>query len=85
MRAAVFESFGEPSEVLRLRDVPEPRPGPGEVRVRMIMSPVNPSDLLVVRRERSVVVVIDNPPPVWQVHFETEFRDHQGNTVRSIL
>jgi NADPH:quinone reductase len=28
--------------------VPEPHPGPGEVRVRMILSPVNPSDLLVV-------------------------------------
>jgi NADPH:quinone reductase len=48
MRAAVFEAFGEPAEVLRPRDVPEPHPGPGEVRVRMIMSPVNPSDLLVV-------------------------------------
>ena len=49
MKAAVFESFGEPSEVLHVRDVPDPHPGPGEVRVRMILSPVNPSDLLVVR------------------------------------
>jgi NADPH:quinone reductase-like Zn-dependent oxidoreductase len=49
MKAAVFETFGEPSEVLEVREVPEPYPGPGEVRVRMIASPVNPSDLLVVR------------------------------------
>jgi NADPH:quinone reductase-like Zn-dependent oxidoreductase len=49
MKAAVFESFGEPSEVLFVRDVPDPEPGPGEVRVRMIMSPVNPSDTLVVQ------------------------------------
>ena len=50
MKAAVFERFGEPAEVLQVREVPVPEPGPGEVRVRMIASPVNPSDLLVVRK-----------------------------------
>ncbi|GBD35159.1 2-haloacrylate reductase [bacterium HR36] len=49
MRALVFERFGEPAEVLQLREVPLPRPGPGEVRVRMIASPINPSDLLLIR------------------------------------
>jgi NADPH:quinone reductase-like Zn-dependent oxidoreductase len=49
MKAAVFERFGDPTEVLQVRDVPEPHPGPGQVRVRMIMSPINPSDLMVVR------------------------------------
>src|SRR4051812_1102203 len=49
MKAAVFESFGNPPDVLHVREVPDPHPGPGEVRVRMIQSPVNPSDLLVVR------------------------------------
>lgn len=49
MRALVFERFGEPSEVLQVREVPDPEPGAGQVRVRMIASPVNPSDLLVVR------------------------------------
>jgi NADPH2:quinone reductase len=49
MKAAVFESFGEPSQVLNVRDVPDPMPGPGEVRVRMILSPINPSDLLTVQ------------------------------------
>lgn len=49
MKAIVFERFGEPGEVLKLKDVPIPEPGPGEVRVRMIASPINPSDLLVVR------------------------------------
>jgi NADPH:quinone reductase-like Zn-dependent oxidoreductase len=55
MRAAVFETFGNPAEVLHVRDVPEPHPGPGEVRVRMILSPVNPSDLLVVRGRYGVL------------------------------
>jgi NADPH:quinone reductase-like Zn-dependent oxidoreductase len=49
MKAIVFDRFGEPSEVLTVRDVPVPEPGPGQVRVRMIASPVNPSDLMVVR------------------------------------
>jgi NADPH:quinone reductase len=49
MKAAVFDRFDEPAQVLRVSDVPIPKPGPGEVRVRMIASPINPSDLLVVR------------------------------------
>src|SRR5205809_7103208 len=50
MKAIVFEQFGEPREVLQLRDTPTPpMPAPGEVRVRMRMSPINPSDLMTVR------------------------------------
>jgi NADPH:quinone reductase-like Zn-dependent oxidoreductase len=49
MKAAVFERFGEPREVLQVRELPAPEPGPGQVRVRMLASPVNPSDLMVVR------------------------------------
>jgi NADPH2:quinone reductase len=49
MKAIVCERWGEPEEVLQVRDVPESAPGRGEVRVRMIASPINPSDLLMVR------------------------------------
>ncbi len=49
MRAVVFTEFGEPAEVLQLREVPLPEPQAGEVRVRMLASPVNPSDLMTVR------------------------------------
>lgn len=49
MRAIVFEEFGEPAKVLRLKEVPLPVPGLGEVRVRMLASPINPSDLMTVR------------------------------------
>ena len=49
MQAIVFERFGEPADVLTLRDVAMPQPGPGEVRIRMRASPVNPSDIMVVR------------------------------------
>lgn len=51
MKALVFDRFGDPAEVLQLRDVPLPEPGPGQVRVRMRATPLNPSDLLVVRGE----------------------------------
>jgi NADPH2:quinone reductase len=49
MKALCFDTFGPPRDVLQLRDVPTPEPGPGQVRIRMRASPVNPSDLLVVR------------------------------------
>ncbi len=48
MKAAVFSKFGDPAEVLEVREVPTPEPGPGEVRVRMIASPINPSDVMFV-------------------------------------
>lgn len=49
MKAVVCERWGEPEEVLQVHEVPEPAPGRGEVRVRMIAAPINPSDLLMVR------------------------------------
>src|SRR6516164_4953153 len=51
MKAIVCEKWGDPEEVLHVRDVPEPVPDPGQVLVRMLASPVNPSDLLMVRGE----------------------------------
>lgn len=62
MKAVLFDRFGEPAEVLRVRDIPMPEPGPGEVRVRMIASPVNPSDLLVVRGRYGVLPKLPATP-----------------------
>ena len=45
MRTVVFEQTGRPEDVLHIRDVAQPTPRWGEVLVRMIASPVNPSDL----------------------------------------
>ncbi len=55
MKAAVFERFGDPAQELAVREVADPRPGPGQVRVRMILSPINPSDLLVVEGRYGVL------------------------------
>jgi NADPH:quinone reductase-like Zn-dependent oxidoreductase len=62
MKAIRFEQFGEPSEVLRVAEVPIPEPGKGEVRVRMIASPVNPSDLLTVQGRYGVLPTLPATP-----------------------
>lgn len=48
-RAVRFAEFGDPARVLGVEMVATPRPGPGEVVLRMRARPVNPSDLSVVR------------------------------------
>lgn len=44
MRKVVYRRTGPAAEVLELVQCPEPVPGPGEVRVRVAWSGVNPSD-----------------------------------------
>jgi NADPH2:quinone reductase len=45
MRAAYYEQNGAAREVLRVGDIPTPKAGPGEVRVKLVTSGVNPSDV----------------------------------------
>lgn len=45
MRAAFYERIGPAKEVLVMDDLPIPVPGPGEVRVKVVWSGVNPSDV----------------------------------------
>lgn len=49
MRAVVHHEFGEPTEVLTVEEVPVPQPGPGEVRVRTLLSPIHNHDLWTIR------------------------------------
>lgn len=44
MKAAYYESKGAARDVLRVGERPTPEPAPGEVRVRVHVSAVNPSD-----------------------------------------
>lgn len=48
MKCLQFESIGDPGRVLQIADRERPVPGRGEVLVRMLASPVNPSDLMFV-------------------------------------
>jgi NADPH2:quinone reductase len=45
MRAAFYEKNGPALEVLRVADIETPEPGPGEVRVKLSTTGVNPSDV----------------------------------------
>jgi NADPH2:quinone reductase len=45
MRAAWYSQNGEAKDVMVVGDMPLPTPGPGEVRVRLHTSGVNPSDV----------------------------------------
>ncbi|MFE7742692.1 zinc-binding dehydrogenase [Nocardia sp. NPDC057455] len=49
MRAVVIERFGEPKDVLTTAERPVPEPGPGEVRLALILSPIHNHDLAIVR------------------------------------
>jgi NADPH2:quinone reductase len=44
MTAALYERCGAAADVLRVADVDTPEPGPGEIRVRMELSGINPTD-----------------------------------------
>lgn len=49
MRALIHHSFGDPAQVLGVEDVETPQPGPGEVLVRTVLSPIHNHDLWTVR------------------------------------
>jgi NADPH:quinone reductase-like Zn-dependent oxidoreductase len=49
MKALLFHETGEPKEVLRLEEIQSPEPNEGEVLIRVLFSPVNPSDLHMIR------------------------------------
>ena len=49
MRALIFSEPGEPKSVLKLAEIPTPPLAHGEALVRVLLSPINPSDLHMVR------------------------------------
>jgi len=49
MRAALHDTFGDPTVVLHGGDVPTPQPGAGEVRIRTVLAPIHNHDLWTVR------------------------------------
>src|SRR5258708_20734681 len=49
MKALIFRETGEPKSVLELAEIPTPPLAPGEALVRVLLSPINASDLHMVR------------------------------------
>lgn len=62
MKAVRFAAAGDPQEVLTCVEADRPLPRPGEVLVRMLASPVNPSDLMYVRGNYTVQPVFPAAP-----------------------
>lgn len=56
MRAAFYERNGAAREVLQLGDVLTPEPGAGEVRIKLVFSGVNPSDVKARAGSRPITV-----------------------------
>ncbi len=44
MKAALYDRYGTARDVLRVEEIERPEPGPGEVRVRVEVSGINPTD-----------------------------------------
>ena len=49
MRALIHHTFGDPAQALTPEDVATPEPGPGEARVRLLLSPIHNHDVWTVR------------------------------------
>ncbi|MBX6427275.1 MAG: NADPH:quinone reductase [Variibacter sp.] len=56
MRAAYYEQNGAARDVLRVGEMDTPEPGPGEVRVKVVFSGVNPSDVKARAGSRKITV-----------------------------
>ena len=54
MQSVVYEKFGDPAEVLHLAERPLPEPGPGQIRVRLVLSPIHNHDLFTIRGQYGV-------------------------------
>jgi len=48
MKSVVFDEFGSPGKVLHVEERLVPEPGHGQVRVRMLLSPIHNHDLMIV-------------------------------------
>jgi NADPH:quinone reductase len=55
MKQIQFAYYGEPKDVVAVVDQTLPEPGANQVRVRILLSPINPSDLLYLRGHYSGV------------------------------
>ena len=49
MKALIFRETGEPKSVLKVEEIPTPPLASGEALVRVLLSPINASDLHMVR------------------------------------
>ena len=49
MKKVVFHHFGKPADILNAENAETPTPGPDEVLIKVLASPINPSDIMFVQ------------------------------------
>jgi NADPH2:quinone reductase len=49
MKCLVIKAFGPPADVLAVDERPTPVPGPGQVRIKLLQSPIHNHDLAIIR------------------------------------
>ena len=82
MKALIFRDTGEPKRVLELADVPTRPLAPGEALVRVLLSPIHPSDLHMVRGRYGYQPELPASPGIEAVGIvEAVGPDVQGPTV----
>ncbi len=83
MNAVVFEQTGSPQDVLKLKTIDIPEPGEGEVRVKMLASPINPADMLFIqgayriRPEFPQTAGLEGMGIIDKVHSNARFRKNE--------
>lgn len=62
MKRATYSQFGTPEEVLRVEEAERPVPGPGQVLVRMILSPVHNHDIMTIAGQYGIRPALPSVP-----------------------
>jgi mitochondrial enoyl-[acyl-carrier protein] reductase / trans-2-enoyl-CoA reductase len=79
-KAAVYETHGNPAEVLRVVDCPWPQPGPNEVVVKVSAAPINPADLNSIEGKYPIKATLPATPGMEGAGFVSEV----GSAVRDL-
>ena len=86
MRAVTHDTFGDPAEVLRQSDRPIPQPGPRQVRLKVILSPVHNHDLSTVPEYFDHVTLLNvrkvASGPVGEAFTDANLKATYGDRVR---
>ena len=62
MKSVVFDEFGSPRKVLRVVDVAVPQPGPGQARIRLVLSPIHNHDLMIITGHYGIQPALPHHP-----------------------
>jgi NADPH:quinone reductase-like Zn-dependent oxidoreductase len=71
-KAAVYDTHGNPAEVLRVVKLPQPEPGPADAVVKMSAAPLNPADLNAIEGKYPIKVPLPATPGMEGAGFVVE-------------